>query len=107
MSKKPRTTTPEKGQICYYSWGYGQTNIDWYVVTAVLPKSIRIAPIRGKCPETGFMCGDSTPVQPVELIGEEELRRWKPSEYFGWSASMPYGGLSPWDGKPKYCSWYN
>ncbi len=31
------------GQILYDSWGYEQTNIDFYQVTAVLPKSIEYA----------------------------------------------------------------
>jgi hypothetical protein len=100
-------TAPENGQICYCRWGYGQTNIDWYVVTAVLPKSIRIAPIKGTTKETGFMCGDALPKQPIERDGEEELRRWRPSEHYGWVASMKFGCLTPWDGRPHYCSWYN
>ncbi len=36
------------GQILYDSWGYEQTNIDFYQVTAVLPKSIEVKRIASK-----------------------------------------------------------
>jgi hypothetical protein len=103
-----KTANPVTGQICYCSWGYGQTNIDWYVVTKVLPKSVRVASIRGDTKETGFMCGVTLPRQPVELDSDEELlRRWKPNENYGWVANMSFGCLVPWDGKPQRCSWYH
>ena len=100
---------PLVGQVCSYSWGYGQTNIEWFVVTEVLPKSIRIVAIEGIIDETGFMCGNTVPRLPVvhRESAVEELRRWKPSDYFGWAASMKYGCLTPWQGEALYVSWYN
>ena len=33
------------GDCLYQSWGYDQTNIDFFEVVAVLPKSVKILPI--------------------------------------------------------------
>jgi hypothetical protein len=100
-------TAPLVGQVCSYSWGYGQTNVEWFVVTAVLPKSIRIRAIKGETKETGFMCGDATPKLPPESQGEEILRRWHTHAQHGWIASMKFGCLIPWMGGKLYVSWYN
>ena len=47
------------GDILYNSWGYNQTNVDWYQVIKVKPKSIVIHPIAGDYKETGFLSGYS------------------------------------------------
>lgn len=53
------------GDIFYNSWGYDQTNIDWYQVVALTKtgKSVKVRPIAGKIKETGFMSGESTPIK--------------------------------------------
>lgn len=94
------------GDIFYNSWGYDQTNIDWYQVVGLTKsgKSVKIKPIAGKIKETGFMSGTTTPKKGkftgpavTKRVGIHNGEPYLPSKY-GWT--------SLWDGKPKYVSWY-
>ena len=49
------------GDILYNSWGYDQTNIDWYQVVRVSRRSIWVRAIAGTLVETGNMSGTTTP----------------------------------------------
>jgi len=104
--KKEEESPVKVGDIFYNSWGYDQTNIDWYQVVALTGsgKSVKIRPIEGKIKETGFMSGESTPVKGkfkgpavTKRLGMHSGEPYLPSKY-GWT--------SLWDGKPKYQSWY-
>ena len=54
----------ELGSILYDSWGYDQTNIDFYQVVEIKPKSIKIREISGSYVEgtQGFMCSNVKPI---------------------------------------------
>jgi len=104
--KKEEEQLVKVGDIFYNSWGYDQTNIDWYQVTALTKsgKSVKVRPIAGKIKETGFMSGESSPVKGkftgpavAKRVGVNRGEVYLPSKY-GWT--------SKWDGKPKYQSWY-
>ena len=49
---KPETETLEVGDIVYNSWGWEQTNIDFYVVTRRTAKTVNICRIASKVVET-------------------------------------------------------
>lgn len=51
------------GQVLYNSWGYEQTNIDFYQVVEIKAKSIKIRPIYSSYVEgsEGFMCANVKP----------------------------------------------
>ena len=56
--KKAATHELRCGDIVYSSWGYEQTNVDFYqVVQVVSAKSVRVRRISRRTIETGFMCG--------------------------------------------------
>lgn len=97
------------GDIYYSSWGYEQTNIDWYQVTRVDGKTVYIRPIAAHVQETGFMTGPSEPVRD-HFTGPEEKKIVQISvDYYGKpviSISMKYGGFSPYQGRAVTCSWY-
>lgn len=52
----------EVGDILRASWGYDQTNIDFYEVIAVNGKAVTIREIAQQKQETGYMSGDCVPV---------------------------------------------
>jgi len=95
----------EIGDIVYNSWGYEQTNIEFYQVIAVLPKKIRIQEIRQTLTEaTGAMSGsvianknDFLNVEPFDLIVRPKGELASPKSFYY---------FKKWDGKPKYKSWY-
>ena len=49
------------GDVFRCSWGYDQTNIDFYQCTKVLGAMIEIRPIRQMSEENGFMSGECVP----------------------------------------------
>lgn len=56
------------GDVFRCSWGYDQTNIDYYECTAVLGQMIEIRAIAQEAEEAGFMQGQCVPV-PGKFIG--------------------------------------
>jgi len=78
---EPRRTTPEVGDILRSTWGYDQTNVDYYQVTRITPSglSIGIRPIGYATREnTGEWAQDYVTPAPGNFIGPEKLKRAKP-----------------------------
>ncbi len=61
------------GEILYTSWGYDQTNTEFYVVTRVSGKRVWIREIAADYEQTGFMSGKSWPRMPIAMVGEETM----------------------------------
>ena len=55
------SVTCEVGQIFKYSWGYDQTNVDYYEVQKVKGKSMIVCKIGAHTDATGWAMGKSTP----------------------------------------------
>lgn len=118
------------GEIIYNSWGYDQTNIDWYVIVKRTDHFVWLQPIAGhSIPSDGVapMAGYTEPELPVRQILTREVRDY--GEYDeaighrpvtlktvpveptmrkaeGKSVLFKHGCGCVWDGKPKYESWY-
>lgn len=59
----------EVGDILRSSWGYDQTNIDFYAVTKVIGKCVEIRELGQSRQQTGWETGDCVPV-PGNYVGE-------------------------------------
>ena len=90
------------GDVLYNSWGYEQTNIDWYQVVEVKAKSILIRPIHKNYKETAYLQGVSQP-RRNDWNGVVHL---KPLDEHG-NISMYHGSATKWDGKPVHESHYH
>jgi len=55
----------KKGDILYSSWGYDQTNVNFFQVIKTKPKSVVLRSISGDYTETGFMSGQTKPKKNV------------------------------------------
>ena len=88
------------GTIFVYSWGYEQTNIDYFEVVSATPKGVYVREIASrKIKETGWLQGQVIPVAG-DYIGEKEFKRVK--NYNGtYSLSMDHGWCGVWDGRPN------
>jgi hypothetical protein len=96
--KAPRKL--EVGHILYTSWGYDQTNVDFYQVTALKGETMVIVQkLEQTCRETGFMSGQTLPSD--KLIG-------KPIACRATGDRITVDGHAAWiwTGTPKGCSWY-
>lgn len=64
------------GDCLHASWGYDQTNNNFYQVIKCLPNNfIIIREINSHYEETGFMAGNATPIKDAFLTDEPELKK--------------------------------
>lgn len=99
------------GQVLYQSWGYEQTNIDFYQIIEIGAKSIKIRKINGEI--ISRHRGDYGYIKPIvdSFAGEVQLKKIQVSinykgvaEYY---ISDRFGSLGVYDGGENgvYCSW--
>jgi len=99
-------TALKVGDILYDSWGYDQTNVDFYQVVAVSAtrKTVDIVEIPGRITEgSGSMAGVIVAC-PIEIPDKSKARKVRVSGPV--SVIMKHRYPSKWDGRPKHCSWY-
>lgn len=105
--KAVETPTFVVGDIVYNSWGYEQTNIDWYKIVNRTKCYVDLQPIGSKIVEdTAWMAGKVVP-NPEHEYGEVERHKihvWDGKEQ---SIHFKHGAGPKWDGKPKYYSAYH
>lgn len=100
------------GDIITNSWGYDQTNVDWYRIVRTSRTFVWIQPICAQVEETGFMSGpsepriDTTDSNPDNWGFKDAKGSVEKHKAEGNHVSMRFGCGSKWDGQPKYCSWY-
>ncbi len=91
---------PAVGDIAYSSWGYDQTNIDYYQVVKVSAASVWLRPVAAQRTETGWATGTTEPL-PGQFTGPA-FRRKLQTGYSRWGVTITsYAGAWPWDGAPQ------
>lgn len=96
------------GDILHCSWGYDQTNCDFYQVVEVTDKSIWIREIgHTTVGPDGFMCTYLMPAKDKFLKNAPVMRKTVQNSWGEDYVTMSsYSSASKWDGKKKYSSWY-
>ena len=95
------------GDIIYNSWGYDQTNVDFYQVVRCTKSSVFIRQIKGEFASSAG-CDMAAYVTPLknEFTGEEirkKIQWYEGNAYI----KFEFGGCSRWqEGQEIYCSWY-
>lgn len=104
---KTETSEPAVGDIWACTWGYGQTNVDFYVVTRVSAHSVWLqAAPSVSVQDNGDMSAYVMPV--AQLAAGPIIRRKILRSSIGILAAMnSYAYVKPWDGSPKFTSWCN
>lgn len=95
------------GDIVVNSWGWEQTNADFYRVEKVAKNRLTIIKLKTLTTETGFMCGtavpgDEDPFGKVPLTVGAYL--WDDGKRIG--VKFRFGSGEKWDGEPERVSWY-
>jgi len=105
--KKARNTGKEAkvGTIVYSTWGYEQTNVDFYEVVKVSGRRITLRELDQTRREDGFMSGLAMPM-PGQYRSEEITKMAKFDGAGKLSFSIRHGWASEWDGSPKSYSSY-
>lgn len=116
------------GDIFHHSWGYEQTNCDYYQCVEVKPASVVLRPIGTRTVKgsEGFMCEslmpvkdafvfvrshalckDDKPVTPDNpTITKKVSFLVRDNGKLDYYIPTPCGWCNLWDGKPNYSSWY-
>lgn len=104
---KKNVVNPYKvGDIFYSSWGYEQTNVEFYQVVEVKGKNIVVREVAQVRVETGFMSGTCEPIKDKFLSKETSTKRVSAYINSGNQPQVYVKGLHKYDGKPKYWSAY-
>jgi hypothetical protein len=96
------------GDIIYNSWGYDQTNVDFYQVVRCTKSSVFIRPIKAEYSDRSAGCDMAAYLRPLKdsFIGEEirkKIQWYEGNAYI----KFEFGGCSRWqEGDEIYCSWY-
>lgn len=112
-----REQTPHNlrpGDVVVNSWGYDQTNIDFYEVTRATSHFVWLRKLQQTTKETGFMCGPTAPIPSQYDDTEPESKHKaymardydKPAPAVAPCVNFKYGSGHKWSGRPENCSWY-
>jgi hypothetical protein len=103
-AERSQRHTLQVGAIVYNSWGYDQTNVDFYEVVKTTPHFVWLQPLGAETTETGLMQGRKSAIAGQRF---GETTKHQVSDFGGaHSIHFKHGSGSVWDGKPKFCSWY-
>lgn len=100
------------GDIFHWSWGYDQTNCDFFQVTKKMGKfTVELRAIGAK--DTSKEGGSSMSTHLVAVkdsfltgqFAKTLIKRIKVSKGVPY-VSMCFGWCDKWSGSPEYCSWY-
>jgi hypothetical protein len=111
-SENPTHHPLQVANILVGSWGYDQTNIDFYQVVSRTDKTVTFCEMNQIEIETGFMCGTCTPISGSYKTPQTHTRRVDVDEHGKASVSFAKDGeghrvtLHLWDGKPQHWSSY-
>ncbi len=103
------------GDVVTNSWGYDQTNVDFYRVARTSAHFVWLQPIAGTLREDDGVGPMSGYCRPDADVSDADASKWgfrdlaEPVEKHAASkghVSMKYGCGSKWDGRPLYTSWY-
>lgn len=100
------------GDVVVNTWGYEQTNVEFYQVTAITGKSIKVREISQKIEDNSmYSHGMACNVLPKndEFIGDEFMLRLKADHNNEVRICNPksYYYFRKWSGTSQYNSWYN
>jgi hypothetical protein len=100
--------TVKVGDVFVHSWGYDQSNVDWYQVTHKSGRSVTVERIASReVPGSqGFMSAQVVAQPGVFLDKAPKVKRVQFTEDGRPFLSFEYGWCEKWAGEPRYSSWY-
>jgi len=100
------------GDIFHWSWGWGQTNCDFFQAIAVSKGTVTLRKIASQTHShgDGSSMSDMRVAVKDSFVTDEEPFVKRPQCHGGekssWYIPMKHGYCDLWDGRPEYCSWY-
>lgn len=101
--RRSETHSLKLGDILVSTWGYEQTNVEFYEVTRVVSlRSVEIRELAQERKETLWLQGTSMPCRG-KYVGGTMVKR---ASKTGWVRLADYSSAGPWDGRPVSWSAY-
>lgn len=94
----------QAGDIFYTSWGYEQTNVDFYQVIRATEKTVWVREIRGTT--SGGWRGETEPIKD-SFVSDKVLRRKIHGGESPFFSVNEVANAWPYDGRPLYYSRYH
>lgn len=95
-----------EGAVLVCSWGYEQTNVDFYVIVKKTPHTVQMLPLKAITTPTGDMTGESVANMTNDaIIHKHDPTRHKINDS-NWIRIESYSSASLWTGKKMYTSSY-
>jgi hypothetical protein len=101
-AERAKPHTLKVGDILSGSWGYDQTNIDFFEVVATTAHSVEVRRLAQQKTETAWAQGDCMPV-PGKYISEATTHRCSAGNCI---KSPVHGVASMWDGRKEHWTAY-
>lgn len=103
MTTQTTAHSVEVGDIFTSSWGYDQTNVDFYEVVRTTPKSVEIRAIGTRVAQVDSVGNERVEPAPGKFTGEPMLKRVQR----GWKGGpllriASYAIATPYEGVPKH-----
>lgn len=90
------------GDIFYSSWGYDQTNVDFYQVVGLTGASVKVRQVAQRTVTSGGAGGDKVVAVPDHFVGEVMTKRIQNYSDRPSFSLNSYSSAWLWDGTPKY-----
>jgi hypothetical protein len=96
------------GDIYVSTWGYEQTNVNFYQVIKVTAKTVTVREIEARLHETtGYLSRTVMPVRGAFKFNAVPIRRtFRTYQGLTCISINSYEGARNWDGKPQYATSY-
>lgn len=94
------------GDVIYNSWGYDQTNIDFYWVVATTKNYVTLAPLQSVQVQSEGPMSMAAYVVPDAAGPRDKSKEFRARADSRGNVTMRHGSGFKWDGTPKYMSWY-
>lgn len=98
--QEPASKFWASGDVVYTSWGYDQTNVDFYQIIEVKNRSVIVQELKQNCSDDGGPSGGKTQPRRNEFCSDPMICILRPDH--GFKVDKHYA--SKWDGRPKYTS---
>lgn len=98
--QKEFATSLKTGDILVSSWGYEQTNVNYYQIVQKKGMTVIIQEIAKKITSTEYQDGEAMPLKD-HFKGKPEKRRIGA----GYIRVSTFDSCHPWNGEADYCSW--
>lgn len=103
--------TLEVGTVLMSSWGYDQTNVDWFKVIGTSGRNtVELVAVEG---QRANDAPDGYSSMSTRVVPDPDHIKGKPAKYrVDMASGVPsvkiqsFAWAYVWDGKPKYSSWY-